>query len=289
MHTERIESSLQARSWSFNRRREDASRQLVMLLDGAGEAETDRERHLIVAPALMWLGDLTPGRIRTQAGATGFRASVPGGLVAAAIGDQPESVDLRYLVDRDFVLSLTGSEDQAATLERCLTAVFSESRQPREGSTLLISALLRIVLVIMLRLAGGNDIVPSGIGEKAGLLQRFRQLVEMNFRSHWTVAQYAKALGISTDRLHAICSSGIGKPPKALISERLAQEAVQRLERSAISVQQLGISLGFGDPAHFSSFFKRMTGMAPGRYRAFIAQSRAEGRAAAQPSFSDWP
>jgi AraC family transcriptional regulator, transcriptional activator of pobA len=149
--------------------------------------------------------------------------------------------------------------------------------------------LLRIVLVVMLRLSVGSELILPGAGEKAGILQRFRQLVEMNFRNHWTIGQYADALGISTDRLHAVCTSGIGKPPKALVSERLAHEAVQRMERSSITIQQLGHSLGFNDPAHFSSFFKRMTGMPPGRYRELLARSRTEGQNAPPKRFADWP
>jgi AraC-like DNA-binding protein len=141
----------------------------------------------------------------------------------------------------------------------------------------------------MLRLSVGSELILPGAGEKAGILQRFRQLVEMNFRNHWTIAQYADALGISTDRLHAVCTSGIGKPPKALVSERLAHEAVQRMERSSITIQQLGHSLGFNDPAHFSSFFKRMTGMPPSRYQELIVRSRADGQNVPPKRFADWP
>jgi len=288
MRVERIESSLHPRFWSFNRRPAEAERQVVLLQDGTGEAEAG-SRHVIAAPALLWLGDLKPGRLRTAAGATGFRGTISNDLIIAAIGDLPESVDLRYLVDKDFVLSLAGAPDQIGVLERCFNAVFLENQQPREASPLLLSALLRIVLVIMLRLSSGSELMLPGVGEKAGLLQRFRQLVEMNFRAHWTIAQYAEALGISADRLHAICTTGIGKPPKALVSERLAQEAVQRMERSSITIHQLGHSLGFNDPAHFSSFFKRMTGMAPSRYRELMAKSRADGQSPQQKRFADWP
>ncbi|MGY6708426.1 MAG: helix-turn-helix domain-containing protein [Rhizobiaceae bacterium] len=289
MRVERIDSSLHPRFWSFNRRPSEAERQVVLLLDGTGEAEVS-SRHAMAAPTLLWLGDLRPGRLRTEAGATGFRGTISNDLIIAAIGDLPESVDLRYLVDRDFVLSLAGAPDQIGVLERCFNAVATENQQPREASSLLLSALLRIVLVMMLRLSSGSDLMLPGVGEKAGLLQRFRQLVEMNFRAHWTIAQYAEALGISADRLHAICTTGIGKPPKALVSERLAQEAVQRMERSSITIQQLGHSLGFNDPAHFSSFFKRMTGMAPSRYRELMARSRADGQAVPQQKrFADWP
>jgi AraC-like DNA-binding protein len=238
---------------------------------------------------VLWLGDLNPGRLRVEAGATGCRGWVSDGMVAAAIGDQPESVALSSLVDRSFVLSLSDHDEQAAVIERCVRAAAAESRQPREASALLLSALLRIVFVSMLRVVGGDDAGQPGTGENAGLLQRFRQLVEMNFRSHWTVAQYARALGISADRLHAICTGGIGKSPKALVSERLAHEAALRLERSPLTIQQLGHSLGFNDPAHFSSFFRRMTGSPPGRYRKAAALSRLEGRNPPATSFADWP
>lgn len=290
MKAERIDSSLHPRSWSFNRQSESLARQIVLLTDGAGEAEGAGTRYPIAAPAILWLGDTRPGRLRVEAGATGYRGWMSDAVVIAAIGDQAESVGLGYLADRSFVLSLSGLENHSAILERCFNGILSELRQPMEGSALFLSGLLRIMLVSMIRVAGGNEqVAPPGIGEKSNLLQRFRQLVEMNFRSHWTIARYAEALGISTDRLHAICTSGIGKSPKALVSERLAHEAALRLERSPLTIQQLGHALGFNDPAHFSSFFRRMTGMAPGRYRKFAAASRLEGRNAPTSSFADWP
>lgn len=289
MKAERIESSLHPRSWSFNRQSESTGRQFVLLTDGNGEAEAARERFAIAAPACVWIGSTAPGRLKVDAGATGFRCWAPEAMVISAIGDQAESVSLHHLADRSFALSLTGHQDLGKTLERCCNGALTELRQPLEGSPLLLSALLRIILVSMLRIAGGEQFVPSGIGEKSSLLQRFRQLVEMNFRSHWPVARYADALGISADRLHAICTSGIGKSPKALISERLAHEAALRLERSSLTIEQLGHALGFHDPAHFSSFFRRMIGMPPGQYRRMAVNLQQEGRNAPTAGFADWP
>lgn len=289
MRAERIESSLQPRSWTFNRQSESLARQFLLLTDGAGEAEVENGRFALAAPAVLWLGDMKQGRLRAQAGATGYRCWASDAMVIAAIGEQPESGGLRGLVDRNFVLSLSGHDGEAMLLERCFTGMITELRQPMEGSSLLLSGLLRIMLVALIRVIGGADIPISGSGEKSDLLRRFRQLVEMNFRSHWTVARYSEALGISTDRLHAICTTGIGKSPKALISERLALEAALRLERSSLNIQQLGHALGFNDPAHFSSFFRRMTGVSPGSYRRMAAASQMEGRNAPTPSFADWP
>lgn len=288
MKAERIESSLHPRIWSFNRQGVP-QRQLALLTDGAGEVEAGAERFSAEGPAFILVGSLRPGRLRTEAGTTGYRGAVTDATILSALGDEPESRDLRLLAERSFVLSLAGQGEKARILERCFEGVLRETQHPQEGSRLIISALVRIMLVTMLRLTGGAGLAISGMGKRAGILQRFRQLVELNFRDHWSVARYAAALGISADRLHAICSDGVGKSPKALISERVLHEAMSRLELSPLTVEQFAHTLGFNDPAHFSVFFKRMTGTTPGRYRNEMAALRAAGQAAPQPSFAEWP
>lgn len=289
MKAERVESSLYPRFWSFNREENALMRQIVVLTDGSGEVELGERRMALEAPALLWLGEAGTGRLRVEAGATGYRGSVSAGMLGAAVGDEPDSHHLHALVERNFVLSFAGQAERLNVVDRCFTTMVNEARQPQHGSPLILSALLRIVLVVALRVSGGEEIGHAAGGGASSLLQRFRQLVEMNFRNHWTVARYARTLGVSTDRLHAVCTRGLGKSPKALISERLANEALLRLERSSMTIEQFGHSLGFNDPAHFSSFFKRMTGMTPGSYRASAMQSRARGQAAPPQGFSDWP
>ena len=81
----------------------------------------------------------------------------------------------------------------------------------------------------------------------------------------------------------------LDKTPKSLIAERLAREASLGLERSTLSIKQLSYSLGFRDPAHFSNFFRRMTGMTPGRFRKLMATASPDSDGFSPPSFADWP
>lgn len=289
MKAERVDTALQPRSWSLGRAGQDAARHVVLLLDGTGEADSGDQHIALSAPVVLWLGSQKGGRLRIDAGGSGFRASAANDAVAAAVGDQAESAGLAALVDRDFALSLAGHDERAAAIERCLAGAITEQKRSEAGSALFMSALLRVVLVTLLRVAGGVEAGSGAAAGKPALLQRFRSLVEMNFRSHWPVSRYCEALGISPDRLHAVCTTGIGKTPKALIAERLAHEAATRLERSALTVSQLGHVLGFNDPAHFSNFFRRMRGVAPGRYRKLAAEAAAEGNRPIPSSFSDWP
>ncbi|WP_436638194.1 helix-turn-helix transcriptional regulator [Microbaculum sp. FT89] len=289
IRAERIESGLQARHWSLNREAAAAARQIVLLADGEGEAETDGTAYPFSAPAILWLGNARPARLRAGAGATGFLGGIGNAVLVEAIGDEPESVSLRYMVDRNFQLSLAGQRALSVDIVRAFEAILRELRQPQSGSPMLIAAHVRIVLVSMLRISGVEAPAMRGRGEKSGVLQRFRQLVEMHFRDHWTVARYAGTLGISRDRLHAMCTASLGKGPKALIAERLAREAGLRLERSTLTIEQLSHSLGFRDPAHFSHFFKRTTGLTPGQYRRMMASSDPETIAGSPASFADWP
>lgn len=289
MKAERIESGLQRRSWSINRPDQEVARHVVFLLEGAGEAETENRSLHIEGPAVLWLGGMRAARFSVGAGASGYRAWAREEVVASAIGDHAESVALAFLAERDFALSLAGRNDLVAMLEGGMSGILAESRQPQTGSMLLASAFLRIFMVVLLRISGGFA-APGGVsGGGDDILRRFRQLVEMNFRSHWSVADYAKALSISTDRLHAICTAGIGSPPKRLVSERLAHEAAMRLERSSLGIEQIGHLLGFDDPAHFSNFFRRMRGMPPGRYRKLVAAALVAGSNAPGAGFADWP
>lgn len=289
MKAEAITSSLQPRVWSLNREGSASARQIVLLTDGTGEAEAGDETFPLAAPVLLWLGGGQPVQLHTAAGATGFLAEIGNEIVVDAIGDQAEAVHLRYMVDRSLLLSLAEQRPLRTEITAGFEAILRELRQPQKGSPMLLSAYMRIILVAMMRISGVEEMALRSHGVRSHLLQRFRQMVEMHFRDHWKVADYAAGLGISTDRLHAICTGELGKSPKALLAERLAREAGQRLERSSMTIEQLSHTLGFRDPAHFSNFFKRTTGVRPGEYRRMMRSPGGERRQASPASFADWP
>ena len=92
-------------------------------------------------------------------------------------------------------------------------------------------------------------------------------MVEASFRQHWPVADYARTLGVSEDRLHAMASRATGLPPKEIVQRRLLLEAKRHLLYTTMTVKEIAYDLGFHDPAYFSRFFARRAGMAPGAYR----------------------
>jgi AraC family transcriptional activator of pobA len=52
-----------------------------------------------------------------------------------------------------------------------------------------------------------------------------------------------------------------------LIDRKLIAAARHELVFSRFPAQSIAFSLGFSDPGYFNRFFRKKTGMAPGRYR----------------------
>jgi AraC family transcriptional activator of pobA len=111
-------------------------------------------------------------------------------------------------------------------------------------------------------------------GADAGLGLRYRTLIEENFAKPVKVAEYAKRLFVSHERLRQACLRMTGSTPLELLNARRLLEAKRCLLYTNMSVGVVAEYCGFEDPAYFSRFFTRATGQSPLRYRR--AQSRPQ-------------
>jgi len=99
-------------------------------------------------------------------------------------------------------------------------------------------------------------------------LDRFRQLVEVHFRSHRDLAFYASALGTTPRTLSRITAARLGCSPMDVVHRRLAREAHRLLRYTNATAAQVSAELGFEDPSYFSRFYLRLTGRRPAQDRA---------------------
>ena len=284
---QRVSSGLAQAVWRLGRQ-PLAARAIVLVEDGEAVLEMRGDRSVIQGPALCWLIDPPNSRITLRAGSAGYIMEIAEDIVGRAAGDLSSSPMLGLILERNLILGLAPGPD-ANAVGTSLEAIRVETQTPRIGLGMVVAAHVRILLVSIVRLSGLDDTAFEGSGAASRFLQHFRQLVEANFRTHWPISRYATAIGISHDRLHAICVRLLAKPPKALVAERLAREAGLGLEHSTLSIEELSYVLGFRDPAHFSHFFKRMTGVSPGAFRKRMAGSARDSRTASPANFADWP
>ncbi|HJT72955.1 MAG TPA: helix-turn-helix domain-containing protein, partial [Chitinophaga sp.] len=92
------------------------------------------------------------------------------------------------------------------------------------------------------------------------LMERFKSLVEVHFKSHRKVADYARLLTVTPNYLNEIVKKISGYPASYHIRQRIVLEAKRRAAYSDVCMKEVAWYLGFSDIAHFSKFFKNTTG-----------------------------
>jgi len=105
--------------------------------------------------------------------------------------------------------------------------------------------------------SNGKDTIPI----------KFVNSVKTNFQKEHLTDFYAKDLQTSRSNLRKVCRITFGIPPSNCIATRLMVEAYHLLENPNETVKKTALNLGFEDPAYFSRFFKKHSGISPEDYR----------------------
>ncbi|KAA0992723.1 helix-turn-helix domain-containing protein [Dyadobacter aurulentus] len=82
-----------------------------------------------------------------------------------------------------------------------------------------------------------------------------------------SASDFASQLSVHVNHLNRCVRDTTGKTTTDHIADRLASEAKALLMHSDWNIAEIGYSLGFDEPAHFTYFFKKRTGMAPSAFR----------------------
>jgi AraC family transcriptional activator of pobA len=92
------------------------------------------------------------------------------------------------------------------------------------------------------------------------LVHSFKEAVEKHYQQWHQVKEYADELNVSPNYLNEVIKTAIGQSAKDYIQNRLILEARRLRLFTHQSNKEIGFSLGFEDPSHFSKFYKNHTG-----------------------------
>ena len=162
---------------------------------------------------------------------------------------------------------LLPSTEQFRQLTVYAKEIFTLSHSDARMKALSIGAYLKLFLIDCNAICAELPFTGQNELSEHHLIGRFKELVNLNFAREHSTGFYAGQLQISPDHLNRMIKSRIGKTAKEYIQSRITTEAKRLLYFSELSTKEIGFTLGFNEPANFSSFFKNCTQMSPTTFK----------------------
>lgn len=255
---------------------------IFLLASGAGEAMIGEARAALAQPCLVFVPSGWRGTVRFEAGADGRWLTLSEAALGRAMPVGPVFAEVRKAIALP-ILGLRMEREALKGMIVTLDAIHREIETDTPGSREAVRHHLALLLIAIWRITNPADLQPKP--SPRAIVHDFLHLVELHARDHWTVARYARFLGVGTDRLNSAVRRATGRSPLAHIHARLMAQAETLLDGSPLQIGEIAHALGFRDAAYFSRFFKRITGHPP-RIRRDDAVRRS---AKPDTSFAAWP
>lgn len=142
----------------------------------------------------------------------------------------------------------------------------------------MLRVLLKRLVIKLTRLAK-KQYLDNAISEpELDTVRQFNVLVENNYKKLHQVQDYAKLMFKSPKTLSNLFARYGQKSPLLIISERILLEGKRQLIYTDRPNGEIAFDLGFEEPAHFSRFFKKMTGHSPSDFRKNLKGQLESGR-----------
>jgi AraC-like DNA-binding protein len=106
-------------------------------------------------------------------------------------------------------------------------------------------------------------------------LRRVYEYVETNLGEALTLADLARAAGLSRMHFAAQFRVATGMRPHDYVTHRRIQQAKTLLSDTSTPIVEVALAVGFQTQAHFTTVFKRVAGFTPRRWRTLRAPEAA--------------
>lgn len=167
---------------------------------------------------------------------------------------------------------------QSAIMQGIFAEIKAEMLQEDSGMEEMLRILLKQLIIRSTRLwKHAHQVETEDSRQEIEFVRRFSQLVEANFLTRHSVADYADLMSMTPKALHKRIAKYTNDTPNDIIKERIILEAKRLLVHTELSVKEVGYKLGYDDPAYFVRLFTNQVQVSPQHFRKSYQHSEAVG------------
>jgi AraC family transcriptional activator of pobA len=263
LHVESIAERSRRHDWMIRPHAHRDLHHLLLVTRGGGAFHAEGTAHPFVSTCLISVPRSCVHGFDFKTGTDGWIVTASGALLAR-IGR--EHTELAAVFEGASVTPWSSaSTSGTVALFDALVAEFRSNLPVRRAAA--ESWLTHIAVAALRRKLELAPKTPQTPTADSLLTARYRTLVEANYRTQMSIADYARRLCISPERLRVACVRTTASSPLALLNARRVLEAKRSLLYTNMNVGLIAEACGFADPAYFSRFFARNTGKSPRDYR----------------------
>lgn len=260
LHMESIPERSRLHDWHIQPHQHADLVQILYVRQGTAELEIEGRQYHFDRPVVQLVPPLCVHGFRFSHDVEGYVLS----LALPLVEELGRVLGGRILSSSSAHLLVSQERQQ---LDNALDQLWKEYTDSAEGRDLMLSSLTNMLLIWLHRLQR-KEMTQTVSPDRGGQhLSGFLQLLEQQFRKHCSIDGYATRLGISAAHLNALCRRFCQQSALQIINQRVLLEAKRCLIYTNMTVSQVADTLGFSDPAYFSRFFKRHTGLPPREFR----------------------
>ncbi|KIQ04229.1 AraC family transcriptional regulator [Agrobacterium tumefaciens] len=269
-HCETLFSRSSLHRFEIDLHRHESFLQILCVSGGEGDATLNGDVVAIKPPSIVIVPPGFEHGFRFSRDIAGIIIT----LIPTALSPSAQAAARQYLA-RPSLLSLTGNSQQQRIIDCCdlIWGEFSSGHPARHAMMegLITTLIVHLSRGVQLSFQGGET------DKNSSRLDLLLSLIARHVREHKDAQFYADKLGLSQTHLNRLLRQQFGVSLQRLIAQRQLDIAKQELLFTVSTVQMVAIGLGFSDPAYFSRFFLRETGMTPRAWRLAEQHSLSNG------------
>lgn len=160
------------------------------------------------------------------------------------------------------------TENQAFNIRGIIEEIQSEMQNEDSNTEEMLRTLLKLIILKSTRIwKEKHKLSEEQKQADVYFLRKFSKLVEDNYKTHHTVADYAEMLFMTPKSLSKKISLLSKETPNDIIKKRIILESKRLLAHTAMTVKEIAYHLNYEDDAYFVRFFTKHSGVSPTSFR----------------------